>query len=392
MKSGPGMQRRSRRVWLLALGTSLVVAVVLGLATWLYAAPASAATTTTAGGTDQSTTAGSADTTSTSGIPDVVGDPDATPGTLPPGGVIPNSGSERPPDPSAIQMFSDRNNCLSCHADAALTELMTKQRSDGSSIALYVDVEGSSNSVHRYKDCTECHGTDPHASTSELTKLSLSEKCGSCHQYEYKQWKTSVHGAPQFSGNSDPATCTDCHSATSNPHNVVRVLDPLATTYPKNIAQTCAKCHDNPGLMDKYGIVEKVYSSYMRSFHGKAMKLAPKNSALQQLDTATCVSCHGAHNISSVSSPNAPVGGKDNLLETCRTCHPDAGPEFVQGFLGHKATSAETLPQVYWTGKGFYLFTRAMLAGGVLIVATSISLRGVPWTARKIRRRKKKEE
>ena len=176
-------------------------------------------------------------------------------------------------------------------------------------------------------------------------------------------------------GNSDPATCTDCHSATSNPHNVVRVLDPAASTYPKNIAQTCAKCHDDPKLMDKYGIVEKVYDSYMRSFHGKAMELAPDGAPIQQLDTATCVNCHGAHNIALVSDPNAPVAGMDNLLETCKTCHPDAGPEFVKGFLGHKAVNSDFMPEVYWGGKSFYIFSRAMLAGGVLIVATSISLR-----------------
>ena len=151
----------------------------------------------------------------------------------------------------------------------SLTDIMTKQRPDGTSIALYVDPNGLEYSVHRFNDCTTCHSSKPHDVQTPLTKLSLAEKCGSCHQFEYDQYIESVHGAPQTSGNSDPATCTDCHSANSNPHNVVRVLDPSASTYPKNIAQTCAKCHDDPKLMGKYGIVEKVYDSYMRSFHGK---------------------------------------------------------------------------------------------------------------------------
>jgi nitrate reductase cytochrome c-type subunit len=335
------------------------------------------ATTTTAQSTATTNAAGSDTTNATTSPPTT--------------GIVPSSGPATPTDPNAVQMFADSNNCLSCHGDPSLSGLLTKQRPDGTSIALYIDTEGSSNSVHRYKDCTSCHTDNPHEVETPLTKLSLSEKCGTCHEYEYAQYKTSVHGAPLYSGNSDPATCTDCHSATSNPHNVVRVLDPLASTYPKNVAQTCAKCHDDPKLMDKYGIVEKVYATYMRSFHGKAMKLASDGAPLQQLDTATCTNCHGAHNISTVSNPDAPVAGMDNLLDTCKTCHPDAGPEFVKGFVGHKAVNSEFLPQVYWGGRSFFIFSRAMLVGGMMIVASSISLRGVPWVTRKIRRRRKKE-
>jgi hypothetical protein len=130
----------------------------------------------------------------------------------------------------------------------------------------------------------------------------------------------------------------------------------------------------------------------MRSFHGKAMKLSPSTATIQQLDTATCVNCHGAHNIKSVADPGAPVAGMDNLLKTCQLCHRAAGPEFVSGFLGHKVASSENFPQVFWGGKTFYILSRAMLGGGVLIVATSIGLRGVPRVVRKFKRRNKKEE
>lgn len=385
------MRNRSRGALLLAFGIALVGVLAIGLAA-LYAGPASAhpgnscdpepghgtagchvdATTTTAQSTATSAAAGT-DTT----------DPTTS--------VVPSSGAATPSDPNAVQMFVDQNNCLSCHGDPSLKNLVNRKQPDGTTIVLYVDTQGSSNSVHRYKDCTACHSSEPHDVETPLTKLSLSEKCGTCHEYEYAQYKTSVHGVPLSSGNSDPATCTDCHSATSDPHNVVRVLDPVASTYPKNVAETCAKCHDDPKLMDKYGIVEKVYASYMRSFHGKAMELAPEGASIKQLDTATCVNCHGAHNVSSVSDLNAPVAGMDNLLETCRTCHPDAQPEFVKGFLGHKATNSDFLPQVYWGGRAFYILSRTMLAGGALIVATSIGLRGAPWVTRRIKRRKRKE-
>jgi hypothetical protein len=354
--------------------------MALGIAAWLSVGPASAHP------------GNSCDPEPGHGVPGCHVDVTSTTGgSSETSGVVPSSGPAAPYDPNAVQMFADQNHCLSCHGNPSLTNLLTRKRPDGSSVLLYVDTKGSSNSVHRYKDCTSCHTSEPHNVQTPLTKLSLSEKCGTCHEYEYAQHKKSVHGVPLQQGNPDPATCTDCHSTTSNPHNVVRVLDPAASTYPKNIADTCAKCHNDPQLMDKYGIVEKVYASYMRSFHGKAIKLAPEDSAIQQLDTATCVSCHGAHNITAVTDPAAPVAGMDNLLDTCRTCHPDAGPEFVKGFVGHKALNSDFLPQVYWSGRSFYIFSRAMLGGGMLIAATSIGLRGVPWVARRIRRRRKRE-
>jgi nitrate/TMAO reductase-like tetraheme cytochrome c subunit len=240
-----------------------------------------------------------------------------------------------------------------------------------------VEPAGLEYSVHRFSDCTSCHTDRPHEVKTPLTKLSLAEKCGSCHAYEYDQHKNSVHGAPLREGNSDPATCVDCHSSTSNPHNIVRVLEPAASTYPRNIAQTCAKCHDDSKLMSKYGIVEKVYDSYMRSFHGKAISLSGDSAALQQLNKATCVNCHGSHNVKLVSDPNSPVAGMDNLAKTCEQCHPGAGIEFAKGFLGHQEAEPDHIPAVFWGEKFFFVFTRVVLAGGVVLVVAPLGRRVV---------------
>ena len=370
---------RSRAALFLAFGIAFAGLVAIGLAMWLNAGPAIAATTTTVPPAATDVTA-YIDSTGT-----LI---DMTPSSVTTSSTVPSVGPLLPIDPTAPRAYVDQNNCLSCHGDPSLTPIMTKQRPDGSSIALYVDPKGLEYSVHRFNDCTACHSSKPHDVKTPLTKLSLAEKCGSCHQFEYGQYIKSVHGAPQTSGNSDPATCTDCHSATSNPHNIVRVLDPAASTYPRNVAQTCAKCHDDPKLMAKYGIVEKVYDSYMRSFHGKAISLSGESAALQQLNKATCINCHGSHNISLVSNPGSPVAGMENLAKTCEQCHPGAGVEFAKGFLGHKEADPGHIPQVFWGERFFFVFTRVVLAGGVVLVVAPIGRMGID----RIKRRRKPPE
>ncbi len=259
----------------------------------------------------------------------------------------------------------DENNCLSCHGNPGLT----KTDDEGREISLYVSEEAVSTAAHRFIDCTTCHTTEPHQVSTPLTKLSLAEKCGSCHQYEYKLHLQSVHGQQLVQGNPDVATCVDCHSPDSNPHSVIRVLEYDSPAYKKNISQTCAKCHGNEELMADYGIVEKVYESYMRSFHGKAMELGTYE--ISQLDKATCTNCHGTHDIKSVTDPTSPVAGLVNLAETCEQCHPNAGVEFASGFPGHKEVSPENIPVAHYTEIIFTTLLITVLSFGFAVVVAA---------------------
>ena len=260
----------------------------------------------------------------------------------------------------------DENNCLACHG----TPGMTKNNGEGNKISLYVDKEAVNTAAHRYIDCTTCHTSKPHEVATPLTKLSLAEKCGGCHQYEYKLHLGSVHGQQLASGNPDVATCVDCHSPIGNPHSVIRVLEYNAPTYKKNIAQTCAGCHNDAGLMANYGIVEKVYESYMRSFHGKAMQLGTYE--ITQLDKATCTNCHGVHDIKSARDPSSPVAGVDNLAKTCEQCHAGAGIEFARSFLGHKEASPDNIPVAHYTEILFKVLLTSVLSFGALVVIMAI--------------------
>lgn len=260
----------------------------------------------------------------------------------------------------------DENDCLSCHGSLDLT----KTNGYGEKISLSVDEDAVNSGAHRYIDCTVCHSTAPHNVDTPLTKLSLAEKCGTCHQYQYKLHLDSIHGEQLTQGNQDVATCVDCHSPDGSPHSVIRVLEYNAPAYKKNIAETCAQCHGNEELMEDYGIVEKVYESYMRSFHGKAMQLGTYEIA--QLDKATCTNCHGIHDIKSVHDPDSPVAGLDNLVRTCEQCHPGAGVEFARGFLGHSEASTENVPQAHFAEVLFTILTTGVIAFAMAIMVIAI--------------------
>ena len=260
----------------------------------------------------------------------------------------------------------DENNCLSCHGDQDLA----KTDAAGERISLYVNEETVNSGAHRYIDCTTCHTSKPHEITTPLTKLSLAEKCGSCHQYQSQLHLESTHGEQLLQGNPDVATCVDCHSPERNAHSIIRVLEHNAPAYKKNIAQTCAKCHADEELMASYGIVEKVYESYLRSFHGKAMQLGTYE--ISQLDKATCTNCHGVHDIKSVSDPIAPVAGLDNLAKTCEQCHPGSGVEFASGFLGHKEASPANVPVAHYTEIFFTILLASVITFGIAVVVLAI--------------------
>jgi hypothetical protein len=260
----------------------------------------------------------------------------------------------------------DENQCLVCHGDPDFTKLFE----NGNEVSLYVQEEFLNTSSHRFIDCTTCHSSNPHSVVTPLDKLSLAQKCGTCHEYQYGLHKESVHGEQLLQGNPDVATCVDCHSPLGNPHSVIRVLEYNAPAYRKNAAETCAKCHGDEALMTRYGILEKVYETYMSSFHGKAMQLGTYE--MSQLDKATCPNCHGTHDIKKVSDPGSPVAGMENLARTCEQCHPGAGVEFASGFLGHREVSPQTSAAVFYTEKFFLALTSSVVGFALLVFALAM--------------------
>lgn len=203
--------------------------------------------------------------------------------------------------------------CLRCHAD--------KRRSF---------MQG----VHSERDiqCHNCHGGDPRAVDTgpahrgsrfdPASKTDIARLCSSCHsdpdqmrQYglpagEMAEFRTSRHGQVLFQGNADAPTCTDCHDA----HTILRATDARSTIHPANIPATCAKCHDDAAMMQKYGLPVDQFERYRQGAHGIAV-LESGNLA-----APTCIGCHGSH---SALPPKS-----TEISTVCDRCHVLLGGEF----------------------------------------------------------------
>ena len=224
--------------------------------------------------------------------------------------------------------------------------------------------------AHQFIPCVTCHPGNPHDG-NPVTKTSIADACGRCHVQERADYEKSVHGQSLASGGKDAATCIDCHSTQNTPHSITRVLSTQSPTYPTSIAATCAKCHAKTEIMQKYGIPTDVYSTYMATFHGKDNVLSPYEIT-QHSRAATCIDCHGYHDIKSANDPTSPVT-KANLPTTCGRCHPGAGAEFAAGWLGHKEATPEQFPAVYFAERFFFVLTTTVLTFGfVFMVALEL--------------------
>jgi len=95
------------------------------------------------------------------------------------------------------------------------------------------------------------------------------------------------------------------------------------------VTTQCGSCH------------EDLSETYLETYHGKAYLLGYSKSA-------KCSDCHGAHNIYKSSNPKSMISSQ-NIVETCKQCHPDANTRFT-GYLTHATHHNKTkYPILYYT-------------------------------------------
>jgi predicted CXXCH cytochrome family protein len=173
-------------------------------------------------------------------------------------------------------------------------------------IILVLTVLASATTVSAQKkdSCVECH-SQMEGSLGEPVKLG----------------EVDIHRARGLS-------CSDCHGGDPSQDDPGGAMNKargfVGKPAPKELPRFCGKCHSNAEFMKKFNPTLRVdqESEYATSVHGKRL-------AAGDTKVATCISCHGFHDVRGVGDPQARVYAL-NVAETCASCHANA--EKMQGY------------------------------------------------------------
>jgi hypothetical protein len=183
--------------------------------------------------------------------------------------------------------------------------------------------------------CQDCHGdhdilrpTDPE---SHVNRFVLAETCGKCHRESAARYRMSSHAKAIEKGYPEAPVCSDCHGE----HLILAPEESESSISRAQIVTTCATCHEDITRMKLFGIDPTMVEAYRESYHGVASKFG-------SAATATCVDCHGHHDVLGPEDPKSTVHPA-NVPATCGRagCHEGAGPGFARGRV-HVSVHATT--------------------------------------------------
>jgi predicted CXXCH cytochrome family protein len=238
--------------------------------------------------------------------------------------------------------------CLDCHKSGKVTGM----KNDSDSLAgnyhassHYIALkDGNSNSA----SCADCHGAhemntsvDP---ISKTNKKNIANTCGvtNCHPKESDEYKGSIHQvAINNFDNKDAPTCINCHGN----HQIIKRdknLDKNIAS--KNVIKLCSDCHASTGIIQRNELKD-VTGTFNESFHGLAVRGGSG-------EAANCESCHGYHN---VRSPKDSLSStfSANLSKTCGKCHKVADKSLFETKI-HIVNPKIESPWLYWI-TNFYI-------------------------------------
>ncbi|MBZ5614057.1 MAG: cytochrome b/b6 domain-containing protein [Acidobacteriia bacterium] len=200
--------------------------------------------------------------------------------------------------------------------------------------------------------CGACHGNVHELTTSENL---IPGKCTDCHAQEVKQLKSSIHGQAAKNGDPDAPKCASCHGPI---HTVKPSVQADSTVFRRNLPDTCAKCHSDPGFLSRHKIpVVHPVDSYKQSVHGRAVALGK--------DAATCSSCHGSHDIYPATDSRSKVNHW-RVPETCAQCHQEIAREFNESVHGEAVKAGNGDVPICVDCHGEHLITDPKSAGSLL--------------------------
>jgi len=198
-------------------------------------------------------------------------------------------------------LLASDDDCLACHSDRQLKSARGK--------VLFVDQDSFRTSSHGQAGiaCVDCH-----ADLQKVKDFPHAEKlkpvaCASCHDADEAALRASVHGQPHDGQNPIVVSCKDCHGT----HDIRGKDDSESSVYSLNLPDTCENCH-----------LERVRTGrgpdFIRQYNQSAHFRALEKSGLSL--SATCVTCHGGHDVRAVKDGRSRVSRK-NIIRTCGRCH-----------------------------------------------------------------------
>ena len=236
------------------------------------------------------------------------------------------------PGPLRAQALPVSEDCVACHLKLPDARLSQPAKSYPKDIHSEIGL-----------GCLSCHGSggsdvlDPAMGFLHAPeRKNIPALCGRCHsdgafmrQFDpslrtdqVSEYWTSVHGQLLKSKNdTSVATCVDCHPA----HDIRPPSDPTSSVYPKNVPQTCGRCHSDPKRMAGRGIPTDQVEKYTSSVHGRLL--------LEKGDVSApvCNTCHGNH--------GAAPPGLSSVRNVCGNCHTVMADNFDQS--GHERLFAD---------------------------------------------------
>lgn len=215
--------------------------------------------------------------------------------------------------------------------------------------------------------CIDCHGSHAVSSPGK-NRISVVNKCRTCHDSIYKTYAMSVHGNALINEkNKDVPICIDCHSSHS-------IKDTYLSEFHNYIPGMCSNCHSNEAVMGKYGLSTEVLKTYLADFHGVTLSLYQKEKqqgGRSERPMAVCTDCHGTHDIASIRGADLRII-KMNLLQRCRACHSEATENFPEAWLSHHKPSLRFSTVVFLVEKFYKVMLPLMIAGLLFLILLQI--------------------
>lgn len=214
--------------------------------------------------------------------------------------------------------------CQDCHAETGLT----RTGPGGEVQSLFVDSGVLKDTVHGGLSCVDCHeGIRELPHPDKLPRVS----CGSCHAGVPETISASVHGTETA---QKTVSCRSCHG---EGHSIFPTGDARSPVYPLSVYRTCGTCHFEKAPPEAGEAAPLSYERYLDDIHGHGVV----KSGL--IVSATCVSCHGGHDILSSDNPGSRVAGQ-KIVSTCGACHVGNARDFSEGSHGKPGDPAAVTP------------------------------------------------